>query len=264
VIVAARFTTAAIVAGALAMPLAAVAAGVEDTIARVKRSVVAIGTFERTRSPPFQFRGTAFAVGDGTQVVTNAHVLPVTLDAAKRETIAILLPAPPREGSSEPQVQVRAARSVATDHEHDLAVLSIEGGPLPALPLGDSNRVREGQTAYFTGFPIGAVLGPHPATHRALVAAVTPIAIPQPTSGSLDAATVKRIASGPFPVFQLDGTAYPGNSGSPLYDGETGAVLGVLNMVLVKSTKESALTQPSGVAYAVPAEHLRALLAKVR
>ena len=163
-IVAARFTTAAIVAGALAMPLAAVAAGVEDTIARVKRSVVAIGTFERTRSPPFQFRGTAFAIGDGTQVVTNAHVLPATLDAAKRETIAILLPAPPREGSSEPQVQVRAARSVATDHEHDLAVLSIEGGPLPALSLGDSNGVREGQTAYFTGFPIGAVLGDRKST----------------------------------------------------------------------------------------------------
>jgi S1-C subfamily serine protease len=65
-------------------------------------------------------------------------------------------------------------------------------------------------------------------------------------------------------VFQLDGTAYPGNSGSPLYDGETGAVLGVLNMVLVKATKESALAQPSGIAYAVPAEHLRALLARTR
>jgi len=262
--VAARVATAALVAGALALPFAAVAAGVEETIARVKRSVVAIGTFERTRSPPFQFRGTAFAIGDGTQVVTNAHVLPTTLAACNRETIAILRPVPPREGSSEPQVQVRAARRVATDGDHDLAVLSIEGGPLPALSLGDSTGVREGRTAYFTGFPIGAVLGPHPATHRALVAAVTPIAIPQPTSGSLDAATVKRIAAGPFPVFQLDGTAYPGNSGSPLYDGETGAVLGVLNMVLVRATKESALTQPSGIAYAVPAEHLRALLARAR
>ena len=42
------------------------------------------------------------------------------------------------------------------------------------------------------------------------------------------------------------------------------AVLGVINMVLVKATKESALTQPSGISYAIPAEHLRALLAKPR
>jgi S1-C subfamily serine protease len=257
-------TIAAIAAVALSWSAAASGANVEDTIARVKGSVVAIGTFDRTRSPPFQFRGTAFAVGDGTRIVTNAHVLPGALDADRRETIAILLPAPPREGSGEPQGRVRAARVIATDASHDLALLSIEGAPLPPLEIGDSSGVREGRTVFFTGFPIGAVLGAHPATHRALVAAVTPIAIPQPTSGSLDAATVKRIASGPFPVFQLDGTAYPGNSGSPLYDGETAAVIGVLNMVLVKATKESALTQPSGIAYAVPSEHVRALLSKDR
>jgi len=29
-----------------------------DTIARVKRSVVAVGTLDRNRSPAFQFRGT--------------------------------------------------------------------------------------------------------------------------------------------------------------------------------------------------------------
>ena len=69
-----------------------------------------------------------------------------------------------------------------------------------------------------------------------------------------------RLASGSFPVFQLDATAYPGNSGSPIYDPATGDVLGVVNMVLVKSTKESALSQPSGITYAVPARHLEALL----
>lgn len=261
---AARGAIAALAVAALAWAHGAAGANVEDTIARVKRSVVAVGTFDRTRSPPFQFRGTAFAVGDGTQIVTNAHVIPGTLDADKRETMAILLPAPSREGAGEPQGRVRAAHVIVTDASHDLALLSIEGMPLPPLAIGDSSDVREGRAVYFTGFPIGAVLGPHPATHRAIVAAVTPIAIPQPTSRSLDAATVKRIASGPFSVFQLDGTAYPGNSGSPLYDGETASVIGVLNMVLVRASKESALTQPSGIAYAVPSEHVRALLSKAR
>jgi len=260
------FSTTVALALLLSSTLAAPAraAAIEETVARVKRSVVAVGTFERTRSPPFQFRGTGFVVGDGRQIVTNAHVLPATLDKDNRETIAILLPAPPKAGTDEPQVQLRAARQVATDAAHDLAVVAIEGAPLPALTVGESSRVREGNTLFFTGFPIGAVLGPHPATHRALVASITPIAIPQANSARLDAKTIKRISAGPLSVLQLDATAYPGNSGSPLYDPESGEVLGVINMVLVKSTKESALTQPSGISYAIPAEHLRALLATIR
>jgi S1-C subfamily serine protease len=61
-------------------------------------------------------------------------------------------------------------------------------------------------------------------------------------------------------VFQLDGTAYPGNSGSPLYDPETGLVYGVINMVFVKGTKEAALSNPSGITYAIPGTYIRGLL----
>ena len=49
----------------------------------------------------------------------------------------------------------------------------------------------------------------------------------------------------------------PGNSGSPLYDTETGEVIGIINMVFVKGTKEAALSQPSGISFAVPRAHLR-------
>ena len=115
-----------------------------------------------------------------------------------------------------------------------------------------------------TGYPIGAILGPIPATHRGMIAAVTPIAIPQGRAGELNAAVIRRLASGAFPVFQLDATAYPGNSGSPVYDPATGEVLGVVNMVFVKGTKEAALSQPSGITYAVPARHLEALLRTAR
>ena len=76
----------------------------------------------------------------------------------------------------------------------------------------------------------------------------------------LKSAVVRRLASGSFPVFQLDATAYPGNSGSPIYDPVTGEVLGIVNMVFVKGTKEAALTEPSGITYAIPASHLEALL----
>ena len=230
------------------------------TIGRVKASVVAVGTFVRTRTPPFQFLGTGFVVDDGTLIVTNAHVIPALVDPAKMEVLAILLATLDKDGKA----QVREAKQIAVDPGSDLAVLRIAAPALPALKLRGSDGVKEGQEVLFTGYPIGAVLGPYPATHRGMISAITPIAIPQAKAGELDPRTIRRLASGPFPVFQLDGTAYPGNSGSPIYDPDSGEVLGVINMVFVKGTKESALTQPSGITYAVPAIHLLELLKKSR
>jgi S1-C subfamily serine protease len=251
-------------AATLAVPLSlaggpALADNAVATIDRVKMSVVAIGTFERTRTPPFQFKGTGFAVGDGTLIVTNAHVVSGALDPAQLESFAILLPA-----ADKGQVQVREAKRVSVDPDSDLAVLKIAAPGLPPLKLRNSDSVREGQSVLFTGFPIGPVLGPHPATHRGMVAAISPIAIPQARSAELDASVIRRLTTGAFPVFQLDATAYPGNSGSPVYDPETGEVLGIINMVFVKGTKESILTQPSGITYAVPARHLQDMLDKMR
>jgi S1-C subfamily serine protease len=217
------------------------------------------GTLERTRSPPFRFHGTGFAVGDGTLIATNAHVVPTSLDASKNEQIVVLVPAPWRpERPSE--ARVRRARQVAVDGEHDLALLRIEGAALPALPIGDSRGVREGRSVLFTGFPIGAVLGTFAATHRATIAAIAPIAIPQRRGAELSAATIQRLKDRAFAVFQLDGTAYPGNSGSPVYEPDNGRVIGIVNMVLVKASRESILSQPSGIAYAIPSEHLSALI----
>lgn len=253
-----HFSLAAAAALFPSLPAAAADPAVA-TIERVRNSVVAVGTFERTRTPQFQFRGSGFAVGDGTLIATNVHVLPGAVDPAKLEVIAVVLPGPPGE-----KVQVREARRFAADPDSDLALLRIEGAPMPALALRDSNTVKEGETVLFTGFPIGPVLGAHPATHRGMVAAISPIAIPQGKSSELDAQTLRRLASGAYPVFQLDATAYPGNSGSPVYDPETGGVVGIVNMVFVKGTKESMLTQPSGIAYAIPSRHLKALLDKSR
>jgi S1-C subfamily serine protease len=234
-------------------------AGVIATIAQVKASIVAVGTYENTRSPRFQFRGTGFAVGDGTLIATNAHVLPDAMDSSRLEVVTILVPGPERD-----KVQFREARRVAVDPGTDLALLKIDGAPLPALRIGDSDGVREGQEILFTGFPLGAALGPYPATHGGMVSAITPIAIPPARSSQLDPKLLQRLTIGSFPIFQLDATAYPGNSGSPVYDSATGEVLGVINMVFVKGTKESVLTQPSGITYAIPAKYLQDLVQKAR
>jgi S1-C subfamily serine protease len=242
-------------AAVISVSTAAFAADSLDTIARVKASIIGVGSLERTRAPPFQFRGTGFVVGDGLTVVTNAHVLPRLLDSARSEVLAVALPA---HGTT--PASVREATQLAVDYDSDLALLKLTGTPLPALRVRDSDSVREGQEILLTGYPIGTVLGLVPATHRGIVAAITPIAIPQGRAGELDAAVVRRLGTGPFPVFQLDATAYPGNSGSPIYDPSTGDVLGIINMVFVKGTKEAALSQPSGITYAVPSTRLEALL----
>lgn len=235
----------------------AIAADAVDTVARVKHAIVAVGTFDPIRAPQFSFRGTGFATGDGSLIVTNAHVLP---DAGQgRETLGIAVPAEGERG-----VRFREAKRLAIEETTDLVVLRIEGEPLPALRIGDSDTVREGQSILLTGFPIGSVLGLFPATHRGLVAAITPIAIPQARSADLTSNVVKMLAAGGMRVLQLDVTAYPGNSGSPIYDPQTGDVLGVVNMVMVKDVKESGLGRATGITYAIPAKHVRYLLDKVR
>ena len=159
-------------------------------------------------------------------------------------------------GNGDGQWLMRRVDRHQRDDAHDLALLRIEGPAAPALALGDSERVREGDDLAFTGFPIGGVLGYSPVTHRATVSSITPAALPSPSARQLQERAVRGLRNGTFEIFQLDATAYPGNSGGPLFHPQTGEVLGVLNMVLVKSRRESVLSNPSGIAYAIPAADL--------
>lgn len=231
-------------------------AQVQDTIARIKPSVVAIGTYLVTRSPAFLFRGTGFAVGDGTLVATNAHVLPTEVDPGGREVLVAL------SHSGSPKPNVNALQVLSIDAPHDVALLRVQNGRLPALALSGTD-VREGDRYYFTGFPLGNALGFYPVTNSAMIASVVPIALPAARASQLNTESIRRIAAGPFPVYQLDADAYPGNSGSPLYAADSGEVVGILNAVAVKKSREASLTTASGIAYAIPVEHLKALLGNV-
>ena len=231
----------------------AVAGNLVDTIVTVKRSVVGVGSYLPTRRPAISFVGTGFVVGDGLTVITNSHVVPEVIDAEHKEQIGIVLAA--GEG-----VSFREATLEMRDRDHDLARLRLSGPPLPALQLGDSAAVAEGEELAFTGFPLGVVLGLHPVTHHALVSAITPAVMPARNSARLDPRTVAQLRQSGFNFFQLDATAYPGSSGSPLFNPANGTVLGIINMGLVKGTKENAITSPSGITYAVPAQFIHALL----
>jgi serine protease Do len=248
-----RFTLAFLLVWVSALAVPAFA-GLADTVARVKPSVVIVGTFRATDSPRFQLRGTGFLVGDGQRLVTNAHVLPEGPAVTGEPVLVVQV----RTGSGE--WQMRSVSLLGRDDARDLALLRMAGEPGPALKLGEAARVREGDVLAFTGFPIGGVLGYAPVTHRALVSSITAAALPSPSAQRLKEQAIRSLRQGTFEIFQLDATAYPGNSGGPLFDPDTGAVVGVMNMVLIKGTRESALTQPSGISYAIPVRHVHDLL----
>jgi S1-C subfamily serine protease len=243
---------------AAGLPGGAVAADLPSVIAAIKTSVLPVGTYSATGNPRFAFRGTGFVVGDGTLVATNFHVLPEGAEVESGPQMAVLA----TRGSSG-EAPVRRARVVATDRLRDLVLLQIEGAPLTPLTLADAGLAREGQGIALLGFPIGGTLGYSVVTHRGIIASLTTVALPAPTARQLDPRAVARLREGNFEVLQLDATAYPGNSGGPVIDAETGVVLGVVNQVLVKSSRESALSSPTGITYAIPVALLRDLLRDV-
>jgi serine protease Do len=212
---------------------ATVRADLVELIAKSKPSVVIVGSFSPTDSPRFGLRGTGFVVGDGTSVVTNAHVLPdATPSAGAVRQLVVQVPKPPGG------LEMRAATVVGMDRSHDLALLKIDGPALPALSTARSGYVPEGSPVAFIGFPIGGVLGYSPVTHRGIVSSVTAIAPPMPTAQQLNEVAIKRLRDGSFDIYQLDATAYPGNSGGPLLH----------------------LSQPTGITYAIPVKFVNDLL----
>jgi len=229
------------------------ASSLADVIELTKKSVVAVGTVMPKRSPKSIFLGTGFVIGDGGLVVTNAHVLPKEISTKNIETIAVFF-------RQDKHVRMLKAKVVAIDKEHDIAVLRLLGGKLPAIELANS-KVREGQLVAFTGYPIGMVLGVYPVTHRGIISAISPIVLPAINGRHLNAKLMRRLRA-PYNVYQLDATAYPGNSGSPVYNPKTGKVIGIVNKVFVKESKETILSKPSGITYAIPIRYLDDLLKK--
>ncbi len=232
-----------------------------DLIDKSRQAVVAVGTFSATDNPRFGFRGTGFVVGDGKTIVTCAHVIPNPVE----KDLSILVPAAGNASGGPAQRSVRLLRRDAT---RDLALLELtDGGPPLPTPLtlatvdDTATAVREGVAVALMGYPLGTSLGVQLVTHRGIVAAITKAALPAPTSGNLSERAIRQLRSGDMEFLQLDITAYPGNSGGPLLDIRTGKVVGVVNMVALKSTRESALSAPSGISYAVPVKYVWSLLA---
>ena len=128
------------------------------------------------------------------------------------------------------------AQLVATAPDFDLAILRIAGRDLPALPLGDSDRLAVGDLVVAIGNPFG--LG-------------------QTVTAGIVSATDRGLGPGSQRFIQTDAPINPGNSGGPLINAR-GEIIGI----------NSALLSPNqgnvGIGFAIPANTVRDMLAEVK
>lgn len=171
-------------------------------------SVVAIGVSRRVFNPfdPFSIPkkedatiGTGFVVSEKGIIVTNKHVV---LDEGDYSVVTN-------------DNQKYAVKKIYKDPILDFAIVQIDGSNLPPLPMGDSSKLKVGQTV----IAIGNALGRFTNTV---------------TTGVVSGLGRKVMAGDPFSgsaesldnLIQTDAAINPGNSGGPLLNSAS-EVIGV-------------------------------------
>jgi regulator of sirC expression with transglutaminase-like and TPR domain len=180
-------------------------------VAKAARKSIAV-IFSAGRDGKRQGLGTGFVISADGLIATNLHVI------GEARPIAVEL-----DGKRYDATAVHA-----TDRAADLAVIRIDAKDLPALDLGDSDAVPQGEPVVAMGNPLGL--------ERSVVSGVV--------SARRDLDNQSMI--------QLDMPVEPGNSGGPLLDLQ-GRVQGVITL--------KSLVQ-ANVGFATPVNALKPLLAK--
>jgi len=161
--------------------------------------------------------GSGFFIDDKGTILTNNHVIE-NASAIKVYLVDRKEPLP--------------ASVVGRDPELDLAVLKVDGGPFPYLPLGDSEAMWVGDFVVAIGNPYGL---DHTVTFGVLSAKERPL----------------TIQGKPFKnLLQTDASINPGNSGGPLLN-LRGEVIGI-------NTAVSA--QGQGLGFAIPINSVKEVL----
>ena len=135
---------------------------------------------------------------------------------------------------------------LADDKEHDLAVVKVTGIDVPALPLGDSDTVKIGETIYVAGNPSGP-------GGRAMEGTVT--------IGTIRNIRTEDILMGDKPLrgkkLQIDASIELGSSGGPVLN-DNGEVIGISVGGYPGVGVEEYV--PQGYNYAIAVNHLKPLV----
>lgn len=156
--------------------------------------------------------GTGFVVRKDGWIATNFHVV-------RGATAVTVVFSDHREF---PVVEIMNANRV-----HDLVILRIDAKDLPVLPIGDSDRVRPGDSVLAIGHPLG---------------------LEDTVSNGLISA-VREVREG-LSVLQISAPIAPGSSGGPLFN-DRGEVIGVATAVS---------TQGQNLNFGLPSKYVTDLL----
>lgn len=195
-----------------------------SVVEKVSPSVVVIGVSRRVINPEDSTIGTGFVVSSKGIIVTNKHVVS---GSGGRYTIVT------RDN------QKYDVKKIYRDPLLDLAIVQIDVNELKALELGDSSKLKVGQTV----IAIGNALGQFTNTV---------------TTGVVSGLGRKVVAGDPFGrseesldnLIQTDAAINPGNSGGPLLN-SAGQVIGV-NV----ATTEGA----QNIGFAIPINSVKAIV----
>lgn len=142
--------------------------------------------------------GSGFFVSSDGLIVTNKHVVS---DPQAEYTVLV--------GEKDYQATV-----LARDPSNDIALLKIEGSGFVALPLGDSETLRVGETVLAVGNPLGEFAN---SVSRGIVSGL---------KRTLTAGSGRGDAEQLLGIIQTDAAINPGNSGGPLLN-ISGEVIGI-------------------------------------
>ena len=216
---------------------------VRKIVSKVTPSVVQVmvtgyGPIESERGVTSGVVGMQQKIGSGViidpdgYIVTNAHVV------GGAQHVRVSIPTVATNEATDAPIISRSrivdARVVGSDEDIDLAVLKVEATGLPALLIGDYNKLRQGDFVFAFGSPEG------------LQDTVTMGVVSTPAR-QLD-------PDSPMVYVQSDAATNPGNSGGPLVNVD-GELVGINTFILSESGGNEGLgfAIPSAiVAYACP------------
>jgi putative serine protease PepD len=190
--------------------------------ARVLPSVVSIETTTKDGGAT----GSGFILDANGYLLTNNHVV----------ADALIIKVKLNDGRE------YSARILGRDQSYDLAVLKIAATGLPALQLGDSDKVQVGDPVIAVGSPLGLS---GTVTQGIVSAKNRPV-----TAGD------SGVASSFISAIQTDAAINPGNSGGPLVDA-TGSVIGVNSAIATLGNGQTTQTGSIGLGFAIPMNQAR-------
>jgi serine protease Do len=179
--------------------------------------------------------GSGFVIDPDGYIMTNAHVV----NGAQR--VQIVLPAENVDGTLTSALSGKTylltARIVGITTELDLALLKVDGQKLPALTLATYSELRQGETVFAFGSPIGL--------RNTL------------THGLVSAVARQVDPDSPLIYVQTDAPINPGNSGGPLVN-IRGEVVGVNTFIVSQSGGNE------GLGFAIPSATVRTVFRQLQ